>query len=51
MPSTPLASLHHRIYLLIVRVLVVMNWLLEYVELSKDTSITTLATVATVALL
>ena len=38
MPGTPLASLHHSIYPLMMRALVVMNWLLEYVELGRGTS-------------
>ena len=49
MSGTPFASLHHNIYPLMMRVLVDMNWLFEYVELGRGTCETTLATVATVA--
>lgn len=50
MPGTPLASLHHSIYPLMMRVLVDLNWLLEYVESGRGTCVTMLATVATAAL-
>jgi len=41
--------IHHSAYPLIVRISVVMFLLLEYVELSWDTCVATLATVLTVA--
>lgn len=50
MPGTPLASLHHSIYPLMMRVLVDLNWLLEYVESGRGTCVTMLATVATAVL-
>ena len=37
MSGTPFASLHHNIYPLMMKVLVVMNWLLEYVESGRGT--------------
>ena len=49
MPDAPLNRLHHSIYPLVVRLLAVLDQLLEYVELSRDTCVATLATVLTVA--
>ena len=45
MPDTPLTGLHHSIYPLMVRLLVVIDQSLEYVELSSGTCVATLATV------
>ena len=49
MPDAPLTGLHHSIYPLVVRLLVVIDLLLKYVELSRGTCVATLATVLTVA--
>ena len=45
MPDTPLTGLHYSIYPLMVRLLVVIDQSLEYVELSSGTCVATLATV------
>ena len=44
MSGTPLASLRHSVYPLIMSVLVVLNQLLEYVELNGGTRDATLVT-------
>ena len=49
MPDAPLTGLHHSINPLVVRLLAVMDQLLEYVELSRGTCVATLATVLMVA--
>ena len=49
MSDAPLPGLHHSIYPLVMRLLVVMDQLLDYVELSWGTCVAKLATVLTVA--
>ena len=49
MSDAPLTGLHHSIYPLVKRLLVVMDQLLDNVELSWGTCVAALATVLTVA--